>query len=42
MFEHKHMDGFLKVGNRYIILIKRLESLGYIVVSRDTEDTLWY
>lgn len=40
MFEHKHMDGFLKVGNRYIILIKRLESLGYKVVSRDTEDTV--
>lgn len=40
MFEHKHMDGFLKVGNRYIILIKRLKSLGYILVSRDTEDTV--
>ena len=40
MFEHKHMDGFLKVGKRYSILVRRLLSLGYMIKSKDTEDTV--
>lgn len=40
LFEHKHMDGFLKVGKKYSILVRRLFSLGYMIKSKDTEDTM--
>ena len=41
MFEHKHMDGLLKVGPKYTELSNRLLSLGYIKIYQDTEDTVF-
>ena len=39
LFEHKHMDGFLKVGEKYKTLINKLNSLGYRLKYFNTEDT---
>jgi len=40
MFEHKHMDGFLKRGARFDILINKLHSLGYRIVYTCVDDTV--
>jgi FkbM family methyltransferase len=39
MFEHKHMDGLFKVGDKYIELSNKLLSLGYKKTAQDGEDT---
>jgi FkbM family methyltransferase len=40
MFEHKHMDGFLKIGNKYNELTNKLTSLGYKKIDQNDEDTI--
>ena len=39
MFEHAHIDGLLKVGDRYTELSNKLLSLGYKKIHQDSEDT---
>jgi hypothetical protein len=39
MFEHKHMDGLLKVGIKYIKLSNKLLSLGYKKIKQNSEYT---
>uniref|UniRef100_A0A6C0HWB1 Methyltransferase FkbM domain-containing protein n=1 Tax=viral metagenome TaxID=1070528 RepID=A0A6C0HWB1_9ZZZZ len=39
MFEHAHMDGLLKVGDKYTELSNKLLSLGYKKIHQDSEDT---
>jgi FkbM family methyltransferase len=39
MFEHKHIDGLFRVGEKYRELSDRLVTLGYSKVYQDTEDT---
>jgi len=39
MFEHKHMDGFFTVGNKYDELSNKLLSLGYKKIKQNDEDT---
>jgi FkbM family methyltransferase len=39
MFEHKHMDGLLKVGMKYYELSTKLLSLGYKKTEQNSEDT---
>ena len=39
MFEHKHMDGLLKVGVKYDELSNKLLSLGYKKTDQNMEDT---
>jgi FkbM family methyltransferase len=41
LFEHKHMDGLLTVGDRYIELCDKLLSLGYTKMGQNSEDTLF-
>lgn len=41
MFEHKHMDGFLKVGRKYHELSNKLVSLGYKKIDQNDEDTIF-
>jgi FkbM family methyltransferase len=41
LFEHKHMDGLLKTGVRYIDLVYRLMILGYKKVYQNSEDSLF-
>lgn len=41
MFEHKHMDGLLKIGIKYDELSKKLLSLGYKKIFQNSEDTLF-
>lgn len=41
MFEHKHIDGLFRVGEKYRELSDRLVSLGYSKVFQDTEDTTY-
>lgn len=40
LFENKHMDGFLKKGNKYEELINKLLLLGYIKIYQNEEDTM--
>ena len=40
LFEHKHMDGFLTVGEKYTTLKNKLELLGYKKVYQNDEDTM--
>ena len=39
MFEHKHMDGLLTVGIKYVELSNKLLSLGYKKIEQNSEDT---
>ena len=41
LFEHKHMDGLHKVGDKYIELSNKLISIGYIKIYQNTEDTMF-
>jgi len=41
VFEHKHMDGFCTVGQKYIELSKKLLSMGYTKKYKNTEDTMF-
>jgi FkbM family methyltransferase len=41
LFEYKHMDGLLTVGQKYVELSNRLVLLGYIKTFSDTEDSLF-
>jgi FkbM family methyltransferase len=40
-FEHKHMDGVYKTGEKYFELTNRLLSLGYKLTRQDTEDSVF-
>ena len=40
LFEHKHMDGEFKTGEKYENLISRLKSIGYKIVYKNEEDTM--
>lgn len=40
LFEHKHMDGYSKTGIRYDTLKNKLNSLGYKLKFKNSEDTL--
>jgi FkbM family methyltransferase len=40
-FEHKHMDGYCNVGIKYIEISKKLLSLGYKIVYKNLEDTIF-
>ena len=41
MFEHKHMDGFLRIGSKYYELTNKLLSLGYKKIEQNDEDTIF-
>ena len=41
LFEYKHMDGLLTVGQKYVELSNRLVLLGYTKTFSDTEDSLF-
>lgn len=41
IFEHKHMDGFMRTSTLYEKLCKKLEGLGYKKVSMGAEDTVF-
>ena len=41
MFEHKHMDGFFKIGIKYHELSNKLLSLGYKKIEQNDEDTIF-
>ena len=40
LFEHKHTDGINKCGRKYNKILNKLYNLGYIFISKNTEDTL--
>jgi FkbM family methyltransferase len=41
IFEHKHMDGLFKVGDKYIELSNKLISMGYTKIYQNIEDTMF-
>ena len=41
IFEHKHMDGLLKVGIKYYELSNKLLSLGYRKIEQNSEDSIF-
>ena len=41
IFQHKHMDGLLKVGIKYIELSNKLLSLGYKKTQQNYKDTVF-
>lgn len=41
LFEHKHMDGFLTIGEKYLELSNMLISRNYKLIYQDLEDTMY-
>jgi FkbM family methyltransferase len=41
IFEHKHMDGFLRIGSKYYELSNKLISLGYKKIEQNDEDSIF-
>ena len=41
LFEHKHMDGCFKVGQKYELLKNKLKALGYKFKYKNSEDTMF-
>jgi hypothetical protein len=41
LFEHKHMDGIFRIGERYEELSNKLLSYGYKKIYQNSEDTMF-